>query len=88
MEDETCMLDMSIGDDKVARFFALHSSAPEIVKELTRQLIKQTYPTAMIGLNIPTGDIIEKNRNVSMLSHQAAIIGYDLRSPNGADDKL
>lgn len=72
------MLNMSVGDDKVARMYSIHSSAPEIVKELARHLIKENKPTAMVGLPMHTNDIIRKNQNVCMFNHMMSIIGYKL----------
>lgn len=75
-EDETCILNMSIRDDKIARFFALHSSAPSIVKMLGKELLTQVHPSAMVGLPIKTQDVINMNQNVSMNNHMFSVIGY------------
>ena len=76
-EDETCMLVMSLGGDKVARFFGLNSSAPEVVKDLARHLLNEDHPTSMLGLPMTTQDIINKNQNVSLNNHMMAIVGVD-----------
>ena len=76
-EDETCILNMSLGADKVARFYGINSSSPDVVKDLARHLLSEPHPTAMLGLPLTTQEVINKNQNVSLNNHMMAIVGVD-----------
>jgi len=77
MEDETCMLTMSLGADKIARYYGIHAASPEIVRELARHLLNDPHPTTMVGLPIHTQEIVNKNQNVCLNNHMMAIVGVN-----------
>lgn len=79
-EDETCILNMSIGPAAVARLYGTYATAPDVSKQLAKMLLKEPCPTALPCLPMSTQEVIERNRNISILFHELAISGYDVRS--------
>lgn len=77
-EDETCILDMSIGPAAVARLYGTYATSPAYVKELAELLLKDPSPSALPCLPRTTQDIINHNQNVSLLTHMLGVIGYDV----------
>lgn len=79
-EDEICMLNMSLGSLSVARMMCLHSSAPEVVKDLFKKLLTIERPSQMSALDINTLDVINQNKNVKLFMHMMAGVGVDCRA--------
>lgn len=77
-EDETCILNMSLGGPAVARLFSVHSSAPEVVQEMAKQLITEYQPTQFLGLPKTTQELVDKNQNVSTMNHLLSCVGYSV----------
>ncbi len=87
-EDETCILNMSLGNALVARFYGVHSTSPDVVKLLGKHLITEIQPTATPGLPIKTQDILYSSQTGSMLKHMLGIIGYDVRPKDDPNQKV
>ena len=85
-EDETCILNMSIGPAAVARFYGSYATSPECVKELATMLLKEPSPTQLPCLPRHTQEIINRGRNIGLLTHMLGIIGYDVR-PEGRNNE-
>ena len=80
MEDETCILNMSIGPGALARLYGAYATSPEMTKELAEMLLKEPSPTAIPCLERTTREIINHSSNISLLKHMGAVIGYDMSS--------
>ena len=77
-EDETCISVMSVGPAVMSRLYGLHATAPECVKELAETLLKEPTPSAIPCIPETTQDVINKNMNISLLTHFLAVIGYNV----------
>ena len=77
MEDETCILNMSIGPGALARLYGTYATSPEITKELAEMLLKEPSPTAIPCLERTTQDVINHSSNISLLKHMMAVVGYN-----------
>ena len=75
-EDETCILNMSIGPAAIARFYGEYATSPECVKQLAEMLLKEPTPSAIPCMPVTTQDIVRQSVNVSLLVHMLAVIGY------------
>ena len=80
-EDETCILTMSIRDVALARFYALHSSAPEIISQLGRNLLTNPHPTQFLGIPMHTQEVLKMNQNIAMFNHMCSVVGYSGVAP-------
>lgn len=79
-EDEVCMLNMSLGDETVARMMCIHGSAPTVAKKLGATLLRSNEPTKLMSLDETTHDIIGQNRNCLIFADMMGAIGYDVRA--------
>lgn len=79
-EDEICMLNMSLGDETVARMMCLHSAAPSVGKIMAEKLLRDGEPTKMLSLDMTTHDVINNNRNCLIFADMMGAIGYDVRA--------
>ena len=80
-EDETCILSMSIRDAALARFYALHSSAPEIITKLGKNLLTDPHPTQFLGMPLHTREVLKMNQNIAMFNHMCSVVGYSCIAP-------
>ena len=80
MEDETCIMNMSIGPRAIARLYGTYATSPECVKHLAEMLLKEPCPSALVCLPRSTQEVINKGANISLLTHMLGVIGYDVSS--------
>ena len=78
MEDETCILNMSIGPAAIARLYGSYATSPECVKQLAEMLLKEPSPSAIPCLPMDTQSIVDRSANISLLTHMLAVVGYDV----------
>ena len=72
---------MSIRDAALARFYALHSSAPEIITKLGKKLLTDPHPTQFIGMPMHTQEVLKMNQNIAMFNHMCSVVGYSCIAP-------
>ena len=77
-EDETCIMNMSIGPRAIARLYGSYATSPECVKQLAELLLKEPCPSALVCMPTSTQEIIHKGANISLLTHMLGVIGYDV----------
>ena len=83
-EDETCILNMSIGPAAIARLYGVYATSPECVKQLAEMLLKEPSPSAIPCIPVSTQEVVDRSANISLLMHFMAVIGYDVASCGGA----
>lgn len=82
-EDEISLLAMATGTDNTFRFMSLYSAAPELVKEMVKQLLSSEKPTAFNKLDVSKEEIVNNNINVSIMRHMLGIVGIDFNDYEG-----
>ena len=78
-EDETSVLNMSIGPDDMFRIMSLYSSSPSAVKKLQELLIENDQPSALANIGMDNKELIENNVVITLFRHMLGVLGitYD-----------
>jgi hypothetical protein len=82
-EDETGLMDMSLGSDLVVRLLGVHANSPKTFVKMAEQLLTESHPTRMQFVKDTTfNEIVQTSTNISMMQHTLGAVGLRVAKPN------
>ena len=86
-EDETCNLVTTVGPYPTARFYAIYANSPACQELLWDTLLNAEKPSVIADIPMSTKECIETCANISLLKHQQAVTGYEVKHINHKGDE-
>lgn len=78
-EDETGNLSATVGVYPTARFYAIYANSPACQEMLWNTILNAEHPSAIPDIPKSTRECIETCANISLLKHQQAVTGYQIK---------